>query len=216
MHKRVFILLIMMFILTGCVKLDHNMDDIINEVMSNKINYSNTVSNGYKFYRPLGVRQISDKDNNQIFNISGVNVFLYVDVVSYYYKNILNYYDNNNYSYYYKKFEYNNALGYLGINKIDSDYFVKIVYNYSKIEFYCDYDRLDEVTSRALIILNSIIYNDNLLERTLGDSSNTSLEISYQLDGPKGDGSTFSKYLEEYIPTDDVDDDNDVELPTNE
>lgn len=217
MHKKLFILLIIIFTLTGCVKLDHNMDDIIDQVMKNKTNYSNTVSNGYKFYKPLGVRQISDKDNNQIFNISGVNVFLYVDVVSYYYKNILNYDDNNAYSYYYKKFNYNNNSGYLGINKIDSDYFVKIVYNYSKIEFYVDYDRLDTVTSKALIILNSIIYNDNLLENTLGDSSNSSMEISYQLDGPRGDGSSFSKYLEEYVPTDDENDDNgDIELPTNE
>ena len=90
-----------------------------------------------------------------------------------------------------------------------------MVYNYSKIEFYVDYDNMDMVITDSLIILNSIKYNDNLINGMLGDNSNTSMDISYQLDGPRGDGSTFSKYLEEYVPNDE-DSGSEIELPTDE
>ena len=203
-----------MFILSGCTRLEYNMDNIVDDIMNNKINYSNTVSSGYKFYKPLGVRQISDNEYNQIFAINGKNVYLYVDIISYYYKNILNYEDNSNYDYYYKKFNYNNIDGYLGINKIDSDYFVKMVYNYSKIEFYTDYYNMNTIVANSLIILNSIKYNDNLIERLLGSSNSEKMDINYQLSGPSDNGSTFSKYLEEYVPNDN--EDVSIELPTDE
>lgn len=214
MHKKIAILVLILFILTGCMKLEHNIDNIIDNVMSKEINYSNTVSLGYKFYKPIGVRQISDKEYNQIFNINGINVYLYVDVVSYYYKNILNYQDSDSYNYYYKKFNYNNIDGYLAINKNDSDYFVKMVYNYSKIEFYVDYDNMDTVVSNSLIILNSINYNDNLIKNMFESGVNNSMDISYQLNGPRSDDSSFSKYLEEYVPNDN--DEVSIELPTEE
>ena len=211
MHKKVIILILIVFLLTGCVKLEHNPDDIISDIMNSKTNNSNTVSSGYKFYKPLGVRQISDSEYNQILNINGVDVYLYVDIISYYYKNILNYEENINYNYYYKKFNYNNIDGYVGINKNDSDYFTKIVYNYSKIEFYTDEENLDIVLANALIIVNSIKYNDNLIINMLRDKTNSGIDITYQLEGPKGDGSSFSKYLNEYVPDDE---ETTIELPT--
>ena len=100
----------------------------------------------------------------------------------------------------------------MGINQNDSDYFVKIVYNYSKIEFYADDENLDTVLSNALIILNSIKYNDNLIINMLGDKTNSGIDITYQLEGPKGDGSSFSKYLNEYVPDDE--EETTIELPT--
>ncbi len=211
MHKKVIILILIVILLTGCVRLNHNPDDIISNVMDNKINNSNTVSSGYKFFKPLGVRQVSDKDYNQVFNINGYDIYLYVDIISYYYKNILNYEDNNTYDYY-KKFNYNNIDGYVIIDKNDSDYFVKIVYNYSKIEFYVDEKNLDVALTKSMIILNSINYNDNLITNMMASNTNSSLDIMYQLEGPKGDGSSFSKYLNEYVPDDD--EENTIELPT--
>ncbi len=212
MHKKVIILILMIFLLTGCVKLNHNPDDIISSVMSSKISSSNTVSSGYKFFKPLGVRQISDNDYNQIFNINGYDIYLYVDIISYYYKNILNYEDTNSYNYFYKRFNYNDIDGYVAINKNDSDYFVKVVYNYSKIEFYVDEENLDVSLAKSLIILNSIQYNDNLITNMIASNINSSMDITYQLEGPKGDGSSFSKYLNEYVPDDD--EENTIELPT--
>ena len=149
-----------------------------------------------------------------MFNINGRNVYLYVDIISYYYKNILNYEDNSNYNYYFKKFNYNNIEGYLGISKIDSDYFVKMVYNYSKIEFYVDSYNMDTIIAESLIILNSIKYNDNLIRNLLETNSSEKMDITYQLEGPSEDGTTFSKYLEEYVPNDE--EGENIELPTDE
>jgi len=84
-----------------------------------------------------------------------------------------------------------------------------MVYNYSKIEFYTDYDNMDVVISNALIILNSIEYNDILIERKLENKSNAG-DITYQLEGPQGND--FSRYLEEYIPKEE----NEISLPTEE
>ena len=210
MHKKIIVFIIMLISLTGCMRLNHNTDDIINNVFSNHREYSNTVSNGYKFYIPLGVRQVSDKEYNQVFNINGINVYLYVDTISYYYKNILNYNDSTNYNYYFKKFNYNNLDGYIGINKNDSDYFVKMVYNYSKVEFYSDYDNIDSIIASMLIIQKSIKFNDILIADTLENKTTTKGEINYQLDGPQGND--FNRYLEEFIPKED----NEVELPTDE
>lgn len=87
MQKKNWLLLFVIFLLTGCVKIDNSSVDIIIDNTLNDKNYvMNTVSSGYKFYLPFGVRQIVDNDNNQIFMIDDTKVYLYVDVVSFYYK----------------------------------------------------------------------------------------------------------------------------------
>ena len=130
--------------------------------------------------------------------IGDTKVYLYVDVVSFYYKNKLNYKDCENYNYYYKNIINGTKEGYIGIDKKNSDYFVKIVYNYSKVEFYVDEYNLNNVIANSLVILNNINYNDDLIEKILSYSSDLSGEVTYELDKPNDSESTFLKYLEEY------------------
>lgn len=199
MQKKNWLLLFVIFLLTGCVKIDNSSVDIIIDNTLNDKNYvMNTVSSGYKFYLPFGVRQIVDNDNNQVFMIGDTKVYLYVDVVSFYYKNKLNYKDSENYNYYYKNIINGTKEGYIGIDKKNSDYFVKIVYNYSKVEFYVDEYNLNNVIANSLVILNNINYNDDLIEKILSYSSDLSGEVTYELDKPNNSESTFLKYLEEY------------------
>ena len=199
MQKNNWLLLFVIFLLTGCVKIDNSSVDIIIDNTLNDKNYvMNTVSSGYKFYLPFGVRQIVDNDNNQVFMIGDTKVYLYVDVVSFYYKNKLNYKDSENYNYYYKNIINGTKEGYIGIDKKNSDYFVKIVYNYSKVEFYVDEYNLNNVIANSLVILNNINYNDDLIEKILSYSSDLSGEVTYELDKPNDNESTFLKYLEEY------------------
>lgn len=199
MQKKNWLLLFVIFLLTGCVKIDNSSVDIIIDNTLNDKNYvMNTVSSGYKFYLPFGVRQIVDNDNNQIFMIDDTKVYLYVDVVSFYYKNKLNYKDSENYNYYYKNIINGTKEGYIGIDKKNSDYFVKIVYNYSKVEFYVDEYNLNNVIANSLVILNNINYNDDLIEKILSYSSDLSGEVTYELDKPNDSESTFLKYLVEY------------------
>lgn len=211
MHKkRVVILILIAFFITGCMKITNNLDDIVNSIMTKDTNYVNTVSTGYELYIPTGVKQVVDNEYNQKFKVKDRYIYLYVDIISYYYKNMLNYKSQDNYSYYYRQLLLNGKTGYIGINKVEENlYFVEIVYNYSKIEFYTDLDELPVILAHALIIQRSIKYNDNLIDLKLSSDINESREIKYELDGPKDSKSTFSDYLQEYVSDEKIE----VELP---
>lgn len=201
MYKKIVIpLVIIVIMLTGCTKIDNNVDNIVNAIMTEEINEVNTVSTGYELYIPIGVRQVVDNEYNQKLKVKDTNIYLYVDTVSYYYKNSLNYKKSNNYNYYYRDINLNNKLGYIGISKLeDGSFFVEIVYNYSKIEFYTNEENMPVIISNCLIIINSIKYNDVLIELELDGLVNSGMEIKYELDKPKDSISTFDQYLQEYI-----------------
>ena len=136
-RKKIMLLIVIALILTGCTKIDNNIDNIISATMMKEIKNVNTVSTGYELYIPMGVIQLVDNEYNQKFMIRNTHIYLYVDTISYYYKNSLNYKNLDSYNYYYKEINFNNKTGYIGINKLDDgNFFVTIIYNYSKIEFY--------------------------------------------------------------------------------
>ena len=156
-RKKVMLLIIMTLMLTGCVKIDNNIDSVVNATMNKEIKDVNTVSTNYQLYIPMGVMQLVDNEYNQKLKIKDTHVYLYVDTVSYYYKNTLNYKIDDNYNYYYKVINLNDKTGYIGINKLDDNsFFVRMVYNYSKIEFYSNYEDMPIIISNRLIMLNSI------------------------------------------------------------
>jgi len=197
MRKKIIFLVILLFILTGCTKIDTYNNDYgktVDDVLVYKNNYVNNASIGYKYYLPKGIKVMVNKDYNQIFKCLDNYMYLYVDIVSYYYKNNLNLNENKNHYY------YNNIgdKGYIMVDDMNSKYFVKIVYNYAKMEFYSDYDDLNTMIIYSMIILNSIDYNDITIESILNNSSVSSSEINYEIKGPNND-SSFSQYLEEYI-----------------
>ena len=198
--KQILLLLITTLVLTGCVKIDNNIDTIVNATMSKEIKNVNTGSTSYELYVPMGVVQLVDNEYNQKFKIHDTHVYLYVDTISYYYKNSLNYKSTENYNHYYKKINLNNKTGYIGVNKLDNgSFFVEIVYNYAKMEFYTLEEDLPVVISNSLIIIKSIKYNDNLIKMALDDTGNDGREVKYELDKPEDSESTFSQFLQEYV-----------------
>lgn len=212
-RRKVILLIIIALMLTGCVKIDNNIDSVVNATMMKEIKDVNTVSTNYQLYIPMGVIQLVDNEYNQKLKIKDTHVYLYVDTVSYYYKNNLNYKKNEDYDYYYKEIKLNDKTGYIGINKLDENsFFVQIIYNYSKIEFYCNYEDMPIIVSNSLIILNSIKYNDNLIKNELDDTTSDGREVKYELDKPKDSESTFYQYLQEYVEPEQ----NDVVLPDGE
>ena len=204
MHKKKLILLVFIIVLlTGCIKIDNNLDEIVDTIMNSKIDYVNTVSTGYELYIPTGVKQDKDNEYNQKFKIKDSYVYLYVDTISYYYKNTLNYQSHDNYDYYFKELSSNND-GYIGINKVEDDlYFITIVYNYSKIEFYSPMSDMDTIIANSLIIIKSIKFNDTLINKELENDTSEGREIKYELDSPKDSQSTFSDVLQEYVAEED-------------
>lgn len=205
--KKIFILLIIVILCTGCVRIDstENIDIIVDEIINNKTN-PNTMARGYKYFLPLGVSKTYDKDYNEKFKYESAFIYLYVDAVSYYYKNSLNFDEENNINnYYYRKITNGNKIGYIVIKKVDEKkYFLKIVYNYAKIEAYADKDNIEKVMTNSMIILDSIDYNDKLIEKILKDDYSIGVEKEYRIDKPKDARSKFSEYLSEDVQEEDA------------
>ena len=211
MYRKKFIFfVVMILLLSGCTKVTNNLDEVVNATMTNSKLPANTVSTGYELYIPTGVKQVVDSNYNQKFKIRNRYIYLYVDSVSYYYKNMLNYKSINDYDYYYKELDKDGKTGYIGIKKEENDlYFCEIVYNYSKVEFYSDIDDLSVILANALIMQKSIKFNDNLIKMELDSNVSDGRELKYELDSPKNSESTFSDYLQEYVPEEEPE----VELP---
>ena len=210
MKKKITFLMVIMLLLTGCNKITNNLDTVVDGVFTlDKVDV-NTVSTNYELFIPSGVTQVNDREYNQKFKIKNRYIYLYVDTISYFYKNSLNYKQSDNYNYYFKNIDYNGKNGYIGINKLEDDsFFVEIVYNYSKIEFYSNQEDLPVMLANSLIIIKSIKYNDSLIKMQLDSDNNDGRELKYQLDSPKDTESTFSNFLQEFVPKED----NTVELP---
>ena len=210
--KKVIILICLMLLLTGCVKVENNESDykkLIDNCLSDKIT-TNEVALGYKFYIPRGVKLLKNYDYNQTFLIDNTKIYLYTDIISYYYQNKLNYNDNSNDYYYYKDIFFNNKSGYIEITNDNKNYYVKIIYNYSKIEFNGTSDKLPKLISLSATILNSIQYNDIVIERILKNNSGDFSNVKYELDKPENASSSFSEYLEEYIQDEDNENSNKI------
>ena len=127
MRKKIIFLVVLLFILTGCTKIDtydNNYGNVINNVLAYNNDYVNNASIGYKYYLPKGIKVIINKDYNQTFKYLDNYMYLYVDVVSYYYKNNLNLKDSNTNHYYYSNI---NDKGYIVIDNVNDRYFLKIV-----------------------------------------------------------------------------------------
>ena len=102
MYKNRWLLLfVFALVLTGCTKIDNNIDNIVSATMTKEIGFVNTVSTGYELYIPIGVMQLVDNEYNQKFKIADTHVYLYVDMISYYYKNNSNYFEKEGFDYFY-------------------------------------------------------------------------------------------------------------------
>ncbi len=199
--KKIFILVFILILCTGCIKVNNpnNKDIIIDKIVVSSTK-PNTISMGYKYYLPFGIEKVYDKDYNQKFKLDDNYIYLYVDVVSYYHKNTLNFSEENSYNtYYYKKITNGNKTGYVKIIKEEESYFIKIVYNYAKIEAFTKENNIEEVLTNSMIIINSIDYNDNLIKKILENDYNFGAEKEYKIKKPEDAKSKFSEYLSEYV-----------------
>ena len=214
MYKKRMIAILCLVLLSGCKQISSD-DDYVSLVYNcfSTDTMTNNVSQGYKYYIPKGVIQLKDFNYNQSFLIEDNYLYLYVDVISYFYQKKLNVAKHDN-VYYYQPFEFDNKVGYILILTDDNlqEYYLSIVYNYSKIEGYVKKDKLNKVITLSSIILNSIEYNDVVIEKILDGDLGQFSEFTYEVDKPEGSSSNFSQYLEENVQKED-DEDNIEQLP---
>ena len=199
MHKKI-LLICLIFLLVGCKKMESNENyiEFVNNCLNDK-HMTNEVSLGYQYYVPKGVRKVRDYDYNQVFLVDDFTMYLYVDIISYFYQEKQTSNREINGDYYYQPIEYQGKTGYLRIVQQDEDYFVTIEYHYSKIEVYTSKESLSKVITMASIILNSIDYNDTVIEKVLEGDLGQFSEFTYEVDKPDDASSNFSQFLEEYV-----------------
>lgn len=200
MRKKIILLCLIILLLAGCKKVENNgnyVELILNCL--NDLDRSNDVALGYQYYVPKGVRLVHNYDYNQVFLIEDNYVYLYVDIISYFHKKELLHEKRDN-IFYDESFNFENKLGYITIENVNTDeYFVTIVYNYSKIEVYTTKDKLSKIITLSSIILNSIDYKDVVIEKILEGDFGQFSEFTYEVDKPEGASSDFSQILEEYV-----------------
>ena len=205
MKKIIFLITLLVFF-TGCSIKNINsydINDIIDDALAVEDSVTNVIFDGYKYYLPRGIKIIDKKDYNSKLLSSGNYYYLYVDVISYYHKAELNYSSDDN-LYFSKRISYQGKEGYVEITESEDDnYFLKIVYNYAKIEAYVNSSFLNNAIYDSIRILSSVTYNDKVLSTIIGDNVLDYQEEEFSLFDSKREDETFLDYIEEYDVYDD-------------
>jgi hypothetical protein len=165
---KILIVILCLITLTGCgLNLKSaSYQDICKYVVGNKRKMYNQVNKGYKYYVPrnMNIRYIDDY--NVIINGDSNNYYLYVDVISYY-NNVKMEYKTDSSLYYSSHIKGNDGL--LNITKLSDSYLINIQYNYAKLEVKVKESEVKSAISNALIIVNSISYNQETIKAMLDE-----------------------------------------------
>lgn len=179
--KKIFLVLIMIFCLTGCVNLkDLSYDNIVNN-LSNKAKLPNVYKKGHQFYVPKGLHVYESGPSYTIIASSDTFYYLYVDMVSYNAKKQFNYEIDKD-AVYSTMINYNGKSGYAEIKLWENEqYLIEIMYNYAKIEVMVDESLINRALLNSINILNSIKYNDQIIENLLEDDNLTYTEEVFDM-----------------------------------
>ena len=200
--KKTLILLLILTLCVGCTRID-NVEDlniIVDAVLNGENKPADTTSLGYKYYLPVGMRKVSDKEYNQKFKMGNNYIYLYADIVSYYHKNTLNFNEENEDSFYYREIDNKGKKRYIKIEEYEKNkYYVKIIYNYAKIETYVNDTELNKILTNSMIIIDSIDFNDTIIKNIVDNEGFSSADKKYEIDKPENAESKFSEYLSQYV-----------------
>ena len=201
MYKKI-VTIMCVLLLTACTNQTYYLnnltyEDIINISINETEKTTNINNKGYKYYLPTGFIVSKDNGYNQeLLSDDNTRYYLNMDIVSYYYKNKMKTsHDLNDYKYY--EFENNNKSGYLKITQNNDTFFVELCYNYAIIEVEVKESNIRYAISRGIIILNSIEYNDLIIQKYIGNNDIDNAETVYKIPEPKDKDS--SKNILEYM-----------------
>lgn len=203
--KKVLAILMFLFILTGCTKVnDLSYDDIV-KTIGNKTLRENVYRTGYKYYLPRGMKVENATLFNEVITSNNGVYYLYIDAVSYYNKVQKEYKVKD--VYYSKNINYQDKFGYVEINLLKNDkYLIEIMYNYAKIEVIVEKGDINISLLNAINILKSINLNDAIITNLLGSDVLNFAEEEFNIFNTTSSDS-------EYIKKDDTYQEEEQELP---
>lgn len=195
--KKYLIVLIALFMLTGCTNLKNlSYDEVVNAVLLEKEVKNNTYLEGYKLYLPQHMTIIGDLNGNDILYSYGDKYYLYVDLVSYYNKK-QNKYNISDFNYdYSREISQNELSGYVTVSDSKGGKLVEVMYNYAKIEVVTN--DVKRAISDSLIVLKNINYNYKIIDSMIGSNTLVYDSELFTLLGPKKSNENFLQYVEEY------------------
>ena len=204
--KKLFLLVAILFILTGCTCVQSSsIEEILNQSMNSLVDVVNVNRKGYSYYLPRGLNIKFSNDYNEIISDEKYLYYLYVDIVSYNSKIAFNY-NANKEAYYSASLANNGQKGYIEINNYENDqYLIEIMYNYAKIEVIVYERDINKCVAYAISILTSIAYNDNVIENYLGDDIFLSSEEAYDIFEIVG-SDNYLQFTDEVTETEEVND----------
>ena len=205
--KKLGILLGILLFVSGCSVIsidDNSIDGIVSSVLSYESDIANQSLQGYKYYLPKGVRQITQTSTNTVLLDQKNYYYLYVDTVAYYHHTEEEYQERDD-RYYSRSLDYNGNKGYLEINVVNDKYFIEMMYHYAKIEAYVTKEDLTVALTNIWTILSSIRYNDSVLATLVGDNVLNYKEESFDIFKPKREEGNFLDYVEQFGTYQDID-----------
>lgn len=197
--KKLLVIFSLAFLLSGCTLVnieEQSYEEIVKDVMVKDFDLKNVSQSGYSYYLPKGVLLKKSSSLNSVLYYNHRKMYLYVDALSYYHKVESNYAVNKD-SYYSLKIDQHGKQGYLEITQISTKYFVEFMYNYSKIEAYVEEEDLKSTITKMAYILNSVQYQDTILNTLIGDSSLDYNEEKFNIFKPKREEGSFLDYVEQ-------------------
>jgi hypothetical protein len=198
MKKKIIILIIGLFCITGCTNVkDLSYDDIVQTLSTSK-GISNIYRTGYSYSLPRGMQIKDFSAYNEVLTNNNNIFYLYVDMVSYYNK-ITNTYQETKSAYYSRKISYDNKDGYIEINlKENNKYLVEIMYNYAKIEVMVEKDDINSTLLYAISVLKSINYNDSIIANLLQNNVLNYADEDYNIFNTTSKDSNYLNYDDDY------------------
>ena len=196
--KKVIVIILFMFLLTGCTNVSKLSYDQILGNISTRSNRDNTYRTGYSYYLPRNMRVRSSTLYNEVITDSKYKYYLYVDLVSYS-KGVVKDYKVNNNAVYSKSINYDGKFGYAEINLLKNDkYLVEIMYNYAKIEVIVEKEDINKSVTNAMIVLSTITYTDDIVKNLLSIDEVTSSEEKFSVFDEDASDSNFLEVYKEY------------------
>ena len=171
--KKLFIVLSLTLLFSGCsiVRInEQSYEEIIKDIFTPDFHLKNVSLEGYSYYLPKGVLLKKNHLLNSVLYYNHRKLYLYVDALSYYHHVESDYQENED-SYYSLKIDQNGKQGYLEITQISTKYFVEFMYHYAKVEAYVEEEDLKKTITQMAYILNSIQYQDVVLDTLFGDQT---------------------------------------------